>query len=193
MNPLSPNSISGSSVNAELMAMRREFDHGFSQPLKSHLATPLNFLSLRFDHDVFAIRAHDITGLHADHRIMPMPSPVSALLGVAGFRGVIAPVFDLAALLGYTRKAAPRWLILINAVEPVALAFDQFEAHFSADPGCLIPAAGSTAVTGKASQLQHYDAVRTDSAVLPIIDLPSLLTSLQRPLNLSTGPRRTTS
>ncbi|PRC95176.1 chemotaxis protein CheW [Solimicrobium silvestre] len=182
------------SKSADALAMRREFDLGFAQAPHVQKEALLNFLGIRLGDDAFAIRVSDIAGLHADRRIMPMPSPVPALLGVAGFRGLIAPVYDLAALLGYKCKTPPRWLILIRLGEPVALAFEHFEVHFSAEPGSIISAPQLAVSIPDNARVHRYDAVRADDAIRPIIHLQSLLAPIlepkQRSLNLSLQQRR---
>jgi chemotaxis signal transduction protein len=50
-------------------------------------------------------------------------------LGMASFRGQIAPVYDLGALLNYQRRATPRWLVLVRGDQPLALAFDTFQGQ----------------------------------------------------------------
>jgi hypothetical protein len=87
-------------------ALRREFDQSFAQPPATELARVENFLAVRIGGDAYAMRVAEIAGLYADKRIVPLPSPLPSLLGTVGFRGQIAPVYDLAMLFGY--PARPR-------------------------------------------------------------------------------------
>ncbi len=161
-------------MSETLLALRQEFDRSFAQAPRMETARAESFLAVRVGADAYALRVAEIGGLFTDRRIMPLPTPMPELLGVAGFRGQIAPVYDLAALLGYARQTAPRWLILARLREPVALAFDTFEAHFSALPERII------AAEGKGAGRRHLgSAVRTDDAVRPIIQLQSLLEDIQ--------------
>jgi len=42
----------------------------------------------------------EVSGLFADKKVTRLPSPVSELSGIAGLRGAVLPVYDLAMLLG---------------------------------------------------------------------------------------------
>ena len=55
------------------------------------------------------------------------------LLGLAGSRGALVPVYDLGALLGYPRDGSRRWLVTTAGAVVVGLAFDRFEAHVRVD------------------------------------------------------------
>jgi chemotaxis signal transduction protein len=175
-------SQAGQGLSEAVLAMRREFDLSFAQLPRSQTAKFENFLGIHFGDDAYAIRTSEIIGLHVDCRITPLPSPVSALRGVACFRGLIAPVYDLAELLGYTCKTPPRWLVLVNLSEPVALAFETFDTHFSADSSAIVMASqsGAGVSTPVGARAHLFDAVRTDDATRPIIHLQSLLESIQR-------------
>ena len=56
-----------------------------------------------------------------------------ALLGLAGFRGSLVPVYDFASLLGYPARARRRAGWSPCGDTGVALAFDAFEAHARVD------------------------------------------------------------
>ena len=158
-----------------LRSLRQEFDRSFALAPRVAAEPPENFLALRVGGDAYALRVAEIGGLFTGRRIMPLPTPMPALLGVAGFRGQIAPVYDLAALLGYPSRDAPRWLVLARLREPVALAFDTFEAHFSALPECII-AAGDQG----AARPHLGGAVQGADASRPIIHLQPLLEDIQQ-------------
>jgi len=48
---------------------------------------------------------------------------------VAVVRGVLVPVFNLAALLGLPPSGEPQWFMLLNRETPVAFAFDGLEGR----------------------------------------------------------------
>ena len=179
----------GQNVNETVRALRQEFDLSFAQAPQMKMEAPVNFLAIRLEHDAYAIRVAEIGGLYTDRRIMPLPTPIPELLGIAGFRGQIAPVYDLAALLGYVRQTPPRWLILMQAREPVALAFDVFEAHFAVLSERIVTAHGAAEGAVGTSRKYLFDAVRTDDAIRPIIHLQSLLDNIQRQAALSVRQR----
>ncbi len=112
--------------------LRRAFDLAFAEPPLADIRVRENFLAFRVGTDPFAMRVLDVAGLFADKSITPLPSPVSELLGVAGFRGEVVPVYDLRALLGQPSRTKPRWMVLAITADKasIALAFDGFEGHF---------------------------------------------------------------
>lgn len=170
-----------------VLALRREFDLGFAQAPRMETESFEKLLALRIGGDPYAIRVSEISGLHADRRIMPLPTPVPELLGVAGFRGEIAPVYDLAALLGYAGVSSPRWLILLRSPEraPVALAFDIFEMHVSVSPQHIVSSSEEMPAPTGTARPHLRDAVHGDDVLRPIIQLQSLLESIQRRADLS--------
>lgn len=156
-------------------ALRREFDLSFAQPPATELARLEAFLAVRIGGDAFAMRLTEIAGLYADRCIVPLPSPLSDLLGTAGFRGQIAPVYDLAALLGYAARPAPRWLVLARGRDIVALAFDAFEAQLMVAPERVLAAVGANG----ARPFVH-GAVQVDGAARPIVRLPAVLDDIHQ-------------
>lgn len=184
-------SRAGSGPNDTALAMRREFDLSFARAPHAETAHLEKLLAIRLGADAYAIRIAEIGGLYVDRPILHLPTPVAGLLGVAGFRGRIAPVYDLAALLGHARQtcqAAPRWLILTRLQEPVALAFDAFDGHFAVAPERIVKAPdNASAPAGGGPHLR--DAVLSDDAVRPIIHLQSLLDNIQRQGDVPVRPR----
>src|ERR1039458_9829099 len=49
----------------------------------------------------YAIRLRDIAGIVAGPKVAPVPAVTLDLLGLAGIRGGVVPVFGLASILGY--------------------------------------------------------------------------------------------
>lgn len=111
------------------LRLRDDFDRSFAEPATAK-PTTVGLLFLRVGGDPYTLRLSELTGIHRDKTIAMAASTLPDLLGMAGFRGVIAPVYDLGSLLGYPRARAPRWIALARGPAPVALAFETFEAHF---------------------------------------------------------------
>ncbi len=158
---------------ATVEELRRAFDAAFAVAPQGETAQRENLLAVRIAGDGFALRVSQIAGLFVDKTITPLASPLPELKGLAGFRGRAAPVYDLAALLGYVGHGAggstanaTRWLVLARAPEPLALAFDAFEAHFTvataAGSGEIVRAPGSTLKVSAGLRAQVFDAVRYD-------------------------------
>lgn len=108
--------------------LREAFDRSFAQTPIAEAVAVESLLAIRVGLDPYVLRMTEVAGLFADKKVTRLPSPVSELSGIAGFRGAVLPVYDLASLLGYPRPASPRWLVVI-AVSPVALAFEEFDGY----------------------------------------------------------------
>jgi len=171
------------------LVLRREFDLSFAQAWPTETPDMQHLLAVSVGGDPYALRVDEIGGLFVDRRVVPVPTPMSELLGVAGFRGQVAPVYDLAALLGYPRRPGQRWLILVRHVQFVALAFDAFDAQLAATPDQLVPLA-RTALHGvlpeRPALHSHVDyAVCGHGAARPIIRLSSVVDEVQRRVDVA--------
>src|SRR4051794_19645233 len=110
-----------------LRAMRDAFDRGFAEAPHSEVDASDDFLAVQLGGAPYAVRLAEIGSVHRDHKIVPLMSDAPPFLGLASFRGVMAPVFALGALLGY-REAGPfRWLVLTRSPYRVALAMTHCE------------------------------------------------------------------
>ncbi|MGH8667497.1 MAG: chemotaxis protein CheW [Burkholderiales bacterium] len=151
-----------------------EFDRSFVAAPPEEIAHAEKAYALRLGDDPYAIRAGEIAGLFRDHRVVQLPSREPALLGVAGFRGRIAPVYDLAVLLGYPARPLPRWLLLA-AGDELALAVTAFEGQLSLSHGDVAPPAeqwaGRSFIRG---------AVRANALLRPIVDTRLLVEEIRR-------------
>jgi chemotaxis signal transduction protein len=84
------------------------------------------FLAIRIADQPCALRLAEVSGLVADKKIVRAPSREPALRGVAGFRGLLLPVYDLQALCGFRPLVTSRWIAIASAT-PIAFAFERFE------------------------------------------------------------------
>lgn len=160
------------SYSAAILA--EEFDRNFAAAPPGEIAQAENALAVRLCDDPYAIRAGEVAGLFRDHRVVQLPSREPALLGVAGFRGRIAPVYDLGVLLGYPARVLPRWLLLALGGE-VALAVTSFEGQLSLSHGDV--AAPTDQSTGRSF---IRGAVRTNALMRPIVDMRLLFEEIRR-------------
>jgi chemotaxis signal transduction protein len=161
--------MSPRSVLDQLDGLREEFDHSFATPARRHDAVHTELLAVRAGGRAYALRLSQTSGLWPDRPVTPLPSPVRALLGVAGFSGAILPVYDLAALLGHPVPERPRWLVLAAGSPALALAFHELEGHVRVPedsivteaaehpPGCL---RGMVALAGDTRPIIDLDAAR---------------------------------
>lgn len=155
--------------------LRLAFDQSFAQPLRFDPEATADFLAIRIGGDCYALRLTQIAGLFANRRIMPVPGTDAALLGIAGFRGTIVPVYSLAMLVGRSGLPAPRWLVIAAATAPLALAFESFEAQLRVSAAAILPAQPS----GEArSCVKEY--LRSQAFAGPILDLPAVVDAIAK-------------
>lgn len=118
-------------TSSKVAELQSEFDRTFSLAPSSQAVEQIeNLLAIRVAGEPYAIRVLEISGLANNRKIVPLPSPIRELLGVASMRGGFLPVYNLEALLGYKSGVdPPRWLALCGSDEPVGLAFAEFEGY----------------------------------------------------------------
>src|ERR1035437_7130077 len=117
-------------VDSTSAKLRQAFDRSFALPPSQASQEVEDLLTIRVAGDPYAILLRDIAGMVAGRRVVPVPAVTPDLLGLAGIRGGIVPVFGLASILGYgPAPGSPRWMILCGAEEPIALAFSGFQAY----------------------------------------------------------------
>jgi chemotaxis signal transduction protein len=157
--------------------LRNAFDRSYSLPPSSPGTEQVeNLLAIRLAGNPYAIRVAEITGLANNRKTVAIPSPIPELLGVAGIRGGLVPIYSLAALLGYTRDVAPaRWLALCGNQDPVGLGFSELEGYLR------VPAAQVYAASQENVTRGHVkDVARVDSLVRAVVSIPSLVEMIQR-------------
>jgi chemotaxis signal transduction protein len=153
--------------------LRAAFDRSFAEPVQFDMLPSQDLLAIRIGDDVFAIRLTEISGLYLGKKVTQVPGGDPALLGIAGFRGTIHPVYGIATLLGRRVEASPRWLV-IAATAPVALAFDGLERY-------LRVASETIRSRDPNTKDQPYvrDFVSIQHFVRPILHLPSILDEIR--------------
>lgn len=160
-------------VTTKAAELRAAFDRSFASAPEG----PTNggtepFLAIRIGTQPYAVAHSDVAALLADKRVMPLPSTASELLGVAGLRGAVVPIFSLAALLGLpTGEKAPRWILLATG-EQAGFAFDAFEGHLDMSDSAIAVAQDQTrTATVRAG-------IITTAGLRPILSIVSLLDQL---------------
>ena len=118
--------------------LKKAFDAGFAEKQKPVKAGGSDLLAVRLAGESWAIPLTAIAGLHSDKKITPLPGLTPGLLGLAGFRGVLVPVYDLAARIGLAPAQAPRWLVLA-AERGIAFAFAEMDGHLRTEAGGIVP------------------------------------------------------
>jgi chemotaxis signal transduction protein len=166
--------IDEASMGDTAATLRRNFDESFAAPEAARPERLEDFLAIRIGSDPYALRMSEIAGLHVGVKIVPVPSPATQLLGIVGIRGMMAPIYDLAALLRYPPAANSRWFVFARAPQPVGFAFEAFESHLQVSSASLANGNDDDAASGGTGQ-HVRGTVRGAGALRPIIQLASVL------------------
>jgi purine-binding chemotaxis protein CheW len=137
----------------------------------------MHVLALRVGGDPYVVRLAEVQGVLAKQRIVPVPSPVPELLGIAGCRGAIVPVYSLRALLSPGGAAGPQgelaaWVLLAGAPSPIGFAFDSFDGTLRVPPTDVAP--------GAARPHHVHETLRVADGLRGIIDMRSIVERVQR-------------
>lgn len=170
MSALSP-------VSEKVAELRRGFDEAraipFSEDAKEQAE---NLLAIRISGgDAYAIKVSEIAGLATGRKIVPVPGPIPELLGLAGIRGALVPVYSLSALLGYGSDAEQaRWLALCGIERCFALAFHEFEGYLRVAQRELYPVDQKDAC-----RIHVKEVARGPGAVRAVVSVALLRESIQ--------------
>ena len=153
--------------------LRQAFDRSFAKAPRDEEAPTEAFLSIDAADDPYALRLAEISGLFVDKKVTPLPSGAPDLLGLASFRGVLVPIYDLRVLLGYPAGPRPRWLVLTTPKMPVGLAFDRFDGYLDISREAVAPEARPH---GRRPYVNEI--VRVADSVRAVIHLPAVLEAI---------------
>lgn len=156
--------------------MREAFDHGFARQVGELSPHWHDFLLVRLGALPHALPMAEISALQRmpPEGITPVPGPLSALMGIAGHKGRILPVYDLTALLGLSAARQAAWQV-VTQDPPVILAIDEFERHVRCDAGAIARLSASESI-GQG----HIEAhLHTASEQRPIVSIASVLDTIR--------------
>jgi chemotaxis signal transduction protein len=161
-------------ISAVAAALRRSFDDSFAAHATSMNESQEGMLAIRVGADPYALLLSEIMGLYSDVRVIAVPSPVPQFKGIVGLRGMIAPVYDLAALMHYPPAASTRWMVLAGGARPVGLAFESFEAHLRVSAASA-QNGGDAGGGGGATRQYTRGSVRAAGALRAIIRMDAVM------------------
>jgi purine-binding chemotaxis protein CheW len=162
--------------------LRAQLDASFAEPREVVRPAMSTLLAIRAGEELRAVQVSELQAVLADRPITRLPTPVPELLGLCAIRGAIAPVYDLAALLGgpIHRHHAPRWIMLTQHRELVALAFDALDAQLLVPTSEIASAEGDTGQGG---------AVRVHGVLRPLLRIAAVLELIERRVRPLREPR----
>jgi purine-binding chemotaxis protein CheW len=162
----------GADLGARADELRHAFDRSFAEAPRRDTGSLIDLLAVRVAGDAYALRLAEVAGLFVDRVVTPLPTTVPELVGIAGFRAALVPVYDLRALLGYPGGAPPRWMVSTVGDKAVGLLFDLFEHHLRVSEGAV--------ASDDAHAHRHVrEIVRTTDGVRPVIHLSSVLDAIK--------------
>lgn len=167
---------------ASLDDLRRAFDRSFALPPRGDDGAMEEFVAIRLGSDRYALAIRDIASLEPLRKLVPLPASRPALLGLAGIRGRLVPVFGLALLLGQPdRKTASPWLALVGRDDPLGFAFDGVDGHLR-NPRQAMEAPGTAGEQFYIRQILR----RNDEPPRLVVDVPRLVAALRAPAQTHT-------
>jgi purine-binding chemotaxis protein CheW len=168
--------MNGETMNlaARIAELRSAFDQAFAATPERETEAVENLVAIRLSIDPFAVRLSEISGLFADKTVVSLPTSAPALLGIAGFRGFIVPVYSLPGLLGYANEGALRWLVLAGGERRVGLAFDRFEGHLQVPKSAI-----AADETGERRRRFVKEIIRAPDGARPLVHVASLIEAIE--------------
>jgi chemotaxis signal transduction protein len=155
--------------------LRESFDASFAQAPAGSKAGVVDFLVMTAATDRYAVRLSEIAAVHAERKVTRVLSPLPELLGLADFRGILTPIYGVAALLGRPADHEPRFLVVARHAQPIGFAFSGLERHARVAPSDL-------ALEDLAEDPFTLGALRVGDDTLRILRLTSLVDHLARRL-----------
>jgi chemotaxis signal transduction protein len=164
-------------IEGKAAELRQAFDRSFASPPSDAAAEVDDLLTIRVAGDPYAIRLRDIAGVVSGRRIVPVPSATPDLLGLAGIRGGVVPVFGLGSILGYGATDAPGWMVLCGVEDAIAIAFSALGGYVRL-PRASFHADEQMRGTGRFLQ----DVVTTTDGICAVISVPTIVASIRNRL-----------
>jgi purine-binding chemotaxis protein CheW len=162
--------------------LRRDFDALFAEAAAEQEAGAESFLAVSVGGDPYALPVSQINGLARDRSLIPLPGAPPDFVGLAGLRGSVLPVWDLAGLMGYA-PAAGRWVAIAAGDTAWAVAFEGFDGYLRLASQGLRPYQGPGPAAAFARQ-----AFEGAQGLRPVLDLGLLRQAMQARIN--TQPTR---
>jgi chemotaxis signal transduction protein len=161
-----------------LAELRTAFDRTFQLPYQGKSKDVEPMIAFRIAGTPLAVGVQHITGIMKRTVILPVPSIVPELLGVAAVRGVLVPVFNLAAMLELPPSSEPQWFMQMNRETPVALAFDDLEGRVEVERSHVY----ADETSSRRKHIHQLAAV--GSVVRAVIDASGLMESIRQSAGL---------
>jgi chemotaxis signal transduction protein len=170
-------------VAAQVAALRSAFDATFAAPARRDAAALERLLAFRVGEQTLAARLGTIAAVEALPRLAAVPGAPAELLGLAGIRGRLVPVFSLALLIGGDGTETPRWLLVCGSDEPIGLAVSGVDGYVHVPAADVVP--------GTKDRHPHvHEFVRVGELLRGVVDLASVRGQIERRAAGEDGPNK---
>lgn len=159
------------------LELRQTFDASFAAPRALGRAELEKLIVLQVGALQLACRVQQITRIEANRKVVPLSDGAPGLVGIAGIRGKLVPVYSLATVLGIGGGKATPWLAICGDEEPIAFSFDRLERYVHAPAGDLCAVSEGAELAGHMREL-----LRTSAATYQVLDLDSVLLAIRSKL-----------
>ena len=149
--------------------LRLAFDESFALPPPCTEDDLVDLLAVTADAERLAVPLTEMAGLATDRAITPLAGSPPDLLGVAGLRGHLIPVYDLAHVLGKGQTRERRWIVLAAGSPAFAVAVDRVDGHLRVS---------RDAIAAPEQETTHA-MVYTGDGPRPVVDLAAVRKKIQ--------------
>jgi chemotaxis signal transduction protein len=162
------------SVEERVAALRQAFDQSFARGLDEGKEEERDFVGFCFEREQFALPVGELAAVEKRRKLVRLPSAPRACCGLAGVRGKLVAVYDLAALLGFAAGQELRWLVVPRGAPGVAFGVARLEGYVRAPVSALLARPVGPGDLSVAT-------LRHGSATLSVLSMQALLSGLSMP------------
>jgi len=156
--------------------LRRTFDQTFTKALATTGEELESVIAFSVGGDRFAVRLNEICGMAKSPKVVPVPNSTRALLGLAGIRGELLPIYCLCQLLDYTVSEETPWLLVCGKPMRIGLGINEFFGCFRTPLTAFSPAHRPD------GPIQLQEVVVIGSTVYTVISISSLTKLIRNPM-----------
>jgi purine-binding chemotaxis protein CheW len=143
----------------------------------------VELLAIRIGSEPYALRLTELGGVFENRPVIRLPSPLLELRGLCAIRGAIAPVYDLAMLLGYGACQSPSAIVLSAFGPALALGFDAIEGRLR------VPAASIATLDAATWHSPLRQRLQSPHTERPIIELRAVTAAIHRRAEAASAER----
>lgn len=161
-------------LDARTVDLRRNFDDAFQAPPRGEAEATIDLLTVTIGEELLAVLVAHVAHVQAHPIIVSVPDAPRGCLGVAGHRGKLVAVFDLAQLLGHAATNTHGIMLISRANPSIGFAVSTVDRYRRVPRSAI------------ASPLESGDGVHLGTLVdgahkAPAISLAMLVAALESP------------